>query len=67
MDLLRRLQSLQQLVKRLLILCRVLVLSPEIANDFAKHIRFAFVFPGVEDVIVNTNREQDALAFFIFC
>jgi hypothetical protein len=46
-----RLQSLHQLVERLVVLCRVLVPATEIADDFAEHIRFAFVFPGVEDAI----------------
>jgi len=41
---LRRLQSLQQLVKRLVVLYRVLVPAAEITDDFADDIRLAFVF-----------------------
>jgi len=38
-------QSLQQLVKRLIVLRRVLVPADEIPDDFANDIRFPFVFP----------------------
>jgi hypothetical protein len=55
-----RLQSLQQLVKRLVVLCRVLVPVAEIADNFAQNIRFTLMFPGVEDVVVNANGKQDA-------
>ena len=63
---LRRLQSRQQLVKRLVVLCRVLVPAAEIADDFAENICLAFVFPGVENVIVNADGEQDIFFFFVF-
>jgi hypothetical protein len=55
---LRCLQSLQQLIKRFVVLCRVILPAPEIADDFADYICFAFVLPFVEDVIVNAYGEQ---------
>jgi hypothetical protein len=54
----RRLQSLQQLVKCLVVLDRVLIPAAEIADDFAEDIRLAPVFPGVGNVIVDAKEDD---------
>ena len=44
----------------------VIFLVPEVANHFLKDIGFAGVLPFIEQVIVNTDRKQDARMLFVF-
>jgi len=53
---LRRLQSLQQLVKRLVVLDSILVPAAEIADDLAEHALEADVLQLIEDVISNVQQ-----------